>query len=283
MMYYIENEPQEARYARELILQEYGDIEFEEEGHIYTLHGQVIETTISGLGHRFEQRPFNAEEAAARYALKNGKTPEYWIAQWEANSERATTLGTKVHEYGESLAYILNGLSPDMILESARGQYDEASRYIKPLHDKEKAAAQFLGKLPDNYHLVLNEARVYSGKNPDPAMNISELICGTFDMLYWDDGKGDPAKAGYVLLDYKTNKSLTSDYNRRNSYCLAAPFGDLYEESLGIYTIQLSAYQMLLEDIGIKIKNRILVWLKDDGNCQLVAVPDVSARLRKIL
>lgn len=282
-MYYIENEPREAREARELILREYGDIEFEEEGHIYTLHGQVIETTISGLGHRFEQRPFNAEEAAARYASRKGETPEYWIAQWKANSERATTLGTKVHEYGESLAYILNGLSPDMILDSARSQYDEASRYIKPSHPKEQAAAYFLGRLPDNYHLVLNEARVYSGKNPDPAMNISELICGTFDMLYWDDGKGDPAKAGYVLMDYKTNKCLESEYNRNNHNYLAAPFSDLYEESLGIYTIQLSAYQMLLEDIGIKVKNRILVWLKDNGQCELKAVPDVSARLRKIL
>lgn len=282
-MYYIENEPREAREARELILREYGDIEFQEEGHIYTLHGQVIETTISGLGHRFESRPFNTELQAERYAARHGQTAEYWKAQWAANSLRATTLGTKTHEYGESLAYVLNGLPEGMILESARGQYDAEKKDIIPAHPKEQAAAYFLKKLPPSYHLVLNEARVYSGKNPDPARNIKELICGTFDMLYWDDGNGDPGKAGFVLLDYKTNNSLTSKYNRDWGTYLLPPFDDIFEENLGIYTIQLSAYQMLLEDIGIRLKNRILVWLKDDGTCDLVPVQDVSARLRKIL
>lgn len=282
-MYYIENEPREAREARELILREYGDIEFQEEGHIYTLHGQVIETTISGLGHRFESRPFDTELQAARYAERHGETPEYWKAKWAANSLRATTVGTKTHEYGESLAYVLNGLPEDMILESARSQYDPVKKDIIPSHKKEEAAAYFLKRLPESYHLVLNEARVYSGKNPDPAKNIKELICGTFDMLYYDDGAGNPAKAGFVLLDYKTNSSLTNDFNRKYGTCLLHPFDDIYEENLGMYTIQLSAYQMLLEDIGIKLKSRILVWLKDDGTCQLVAVPDVSDRLRKIL
>ena len=282
-MYYIENEPQEAREARELILREYGDIEFQEEGHIYTLHGKVIETTISGLGHRFESRPFDTELQAQRYAAKHGNTAEHWKQVWAANSLRATTLGTKTHEYGESLAYVLNGLPEEMILESARSQYAPERKDIIPSHPKEEAAAYFLKKLPKSYHLVLNEARVYSGKNPDPARNIKELICGTFDMLYWDDGNGDPAKAGFVLLDYKTNSSLISDYARKWSTCLLPPFDDIYEEQLGIYTIQLSAYQMLLEDIGIRLKNRILVWLKDDATCQLVPVPNVSERLRKIL
>ena len=282
-MYYIENEPQEARDARELILREYGDIEFREEGHIYTLHGRIIETTISALGHRFEQRPFDAQAMAVKHAEKHGNTPEYWIGEWEKISKKATTIGTKVHEYGESLSYVLNGLPEDMILESARGQYDAVARDITPVHPKERAAAEFLKKLPKNYHLVLNEARVYSGKNPDPQKNISELICGTFDMLYWDDGNGNPEKAGFVLLDYKTNGTLTNDFNRKFNNYLAAPFYDLYEESLGLYTIQLSAYQMLLEDIGIQIKARILVWLKEDGHCELVALPNVSDKLRNIL
>lgn len=282
-MYYIENEPREAREARELILREYGDIEFQEEGHIYTLHGQVIETTISGLGHRFESRPFDTETQAVRYAAKHGETPEYWKEVWAANSKRATTLGTKTHEYGESLAYVMNGLPEDMILESARGQYDAEKKDIIPSHPKEQAAAAFLKNLPKSYHLVLNEARVYSGKNPDPARNIKELICGTFDMLYWDDGNGDPAKAGFVLLDYKTNSTLISEYNRKWGTCLLPPFDDIFEESLGTYTIQLSAYSMLLEDIGIKLKNRVLVWLKDDCTYQLIPLADVSERLRRIL
>ena len=282
-MYYIENEPRDARDARELILRGFGDIDFQEEGHVYTLHGQVIETTISGLGHRFEARPFDTEMQAERYAQRHGKTAEYWKSEWEAKALRATTLGTKTHEYGESLSYILNGLPKEMILDSALLQYDSENNDITPSHPKEEAVALFLKKLPASYHLVLNEARVYSGKNPDQSKNIKELICGTFDMLYWYDGNGNPEKAGYVLFDYKTNSALQSDYNRKHGNFLLPPFNDIYEENLGMYTIQLSAYAMLLEDIGIKLMNRILVWLTDDGRCELIPVKDVSDRLRKIL
>ena len=102
-------------------------------------------------------------------------------------------------------------------------------------------------------------------------------------MLYWYDGNGNPEKAGYVLFDYKTNSALQSDYNRKHGNFLLPPFNDIYEENLGMYTIQLSAYAMLLEDIGIKLMNRILVWLTDDGRCELIPVKDVSDRLRKIL
>ena len=170
-----------------------------------------------------------------------------------------------------------------MILDSALLQYDSENNDITPSHPKEEAVALFLKKLPASYHLVLNEARVYSGKNPDPSKNIKELICGTFDMLYWYDGNGNPEKVGYVLFDYKTNSALQSDYNRKHGNFLLPPFNDIYEENLGMYTIQLSAYAMLLEDIGIKLMNRILVWLTDDGRCELIPVKNVSDRLRKIL
>lgn len=101
-------------------------------------------------------------------------------------------------------------------------------------------------------------------------------------MLYYRDGS-DGKPEGFVLMDYKTNQSLTSAYSRDHSKMLLPPFGDLYEEPLGDYTIQLSLYALMLEDIGINVLDRVLVWLKDDGTYETHSLPDVSDRLRKVL
>ena len=85
-----------------------------------------------------------------------------------------------------------------------------------------------------------------------------------------------------MILDYKTNANLANDYNRKWGRVLREPFADLTEEDLSLYTIQLSLYALMLQDIGIPIISRRIIWLKD-GEYQIVPVPDVSERLRGIL
>jgi hypothetical protein len=58
-----------------------------------------------------------------------------------------------------------------------------------------------------------------------------------------------------------------------------APFTDMYSESFGNYTLQLSAYQIPLEDIGLKVIARRIVWLKDDGTYELIPTKDVTKEL----
>ena len=201
-MFYVNDEPQMAAKARQLILDEFKDLEFYEEDHKYILNGRQL-PSVSGIGHRFISNPFDEQKQAAAYAQKNGRTADYWIQQWRCNSFRATTLGTKTHEFGESLSYLRNG-HPELIRPSVRAQYLERYNYLAPIHPKEEAVVKFFDELPSSYHLVLNEAKVYSGKNPDESQNLKEQICGTFDMLYWYDGGGHPSGAGFVIMDYKT-------------------------------------------------------------------------------
>ena len=281
-MYYIKNEPLEAVTARRDILEAFDDLEFYEEGHRYVLHGKEITQSVSGIGHRFIRYPFDEERQAERYAQRNGKTAAYWIRQWRCNSFRATTLGTKTHEYGESLGYLRAGL-PEKILPNIRIQFNEQYNYLAPIHPKEEAVLKFMRDLPQSMHLVLNETKVYSGKNPDESRNLKELICGTFDMLYWYDGDGDSSKAGYVILDYKTNNKLESEYNRTHYKTLLPPFDDMIEEDLSLYTIQLSLYALMLEDVGYKVIDRRIVWLTNEGEYKVISVPDVSEKLREII
>lgn len=281
-MFTIRGEPHIVTETREKILKAFEDLEFYEEGHKYLLHGQEITLSVSGVGHRFIREPFNEKLQATRYAQKHGKTAEYWIKQWKCNSFRATTLGTKTHAYGESLGYLRAG-HPELICPMIRPQYNETYNYLAPIHPKEEALLKFMDNLPGSYHLVLNETKVYSGKNPDASKNLKELICGTFDMLYYYDGDGNPSKAGFMILDYKTNASLYSDYNRKFGKTLLPPFSNMVEEDLSLYTIQLSLYALMLEDIGISIIDRKIVWLTNEGTYEVISVADVSSKLRKVL
>ena len=101
-------------------------------------------------------------------------------------------------------------------------------------------------------------------------------------MLYWFDGGGDASKAGFMVFDYKTNANITDDYSRQKNIMLLPPFDNMYQEALSEYTIQLSLYSLMLEDIGLKVIDRKLIWLKDE-TYEKVTVPDISAKLRKTL
>ena len=278
-MYTIAGEPSVVEEVRRKVLEAFENLEFYEEGHRYVLNGQTL-PSVSGVAHRFIKEPFDEQWQAMRYALKNGQTPEYWIQQWRQNSFRATRLGTKTHAYGESLGYLRAGM-PERICPSIRAQYMPEYGFLAPIHPKEEAVLKFMNEMPSSMHLVLNEAQVYSGKNPCEEQNLKERLAGTFDMLYYNDGS-DGQPEGFIILDYKTNANLTSEYNRKYGKMLREPFNCMTEEDLSLYTIQLSLYALMLEDIGIPIISRRIVWLKE-GEYQIVPVEDVSEKLRQTL
>lgn len=278
-MFNVANEPTVVTEARWHVLREFEDLEFFADGHRYLLQGKQL-PSVSNVAHRFIREPFDEQKQAARYAERHGGTPEYWIQQWRQNSFRATTLGTKTHAYGESLGYLRAGM-PERICPSVLAQYMPEYGFLAPIHPKEEAVLKFMNEMPSSMHLVLNEAMVYSGKNPCQERNLKEQLAGTFDMLYYNDGS-DGQPEGFMILDYKTNANLANDYNRKWGRVLREPFADLTEEDLSLYTIQLSLYALMLQDIGIPIISRRIIWLKD-GEYQIVPVPDVSERLRGIL
>ena len=70
---------------------------------------------------------------------------------------------------------------------------------------------------------------------------------------------------GYVIGDWKTNKTLIKEYNRTYGIMMEGVMSKYYDEPLSHYILQFNIYQRLLESIGIKIIDRMLLWLKDDG------------------
>ena len=276
----IEGEPNEVTKIRNKILKEFSDLEFIEEGHKYFLNGQQL-PSVSEVTHKFCAFPFDSEAQAARYAETHGETAQYWIDKWRFTSLKATTSGTLTHEFGESLGWLKNG-HPEFITDSCKPKYIKDKNWLIPTRPKEESVLKFYDELHPNLHFVLAETKVYTGKNKE-LTNLKQDYCGTFDILFYYEDPVNKENSGLCIFDFKTNKELKKDYSREVGKMLLPPFADLYDESLSYYTLQLSCYQIPLEDIGLKVIARRIVWLKDDGTYELIPLEDVTDRLREVL
>ena len=63
------------------------------------------------------------------------------------------------------------------------------------------------------------------------------------------------------------------------------PFDEMgfYEDPYHHYIIQLNLYQLGLMQLGLKIVDRCLIWLKEDGTYEKIKVPDITDKLLEIL
>ena len=83
------------------------------------------------------------------------------------------------------------------------------------------------------------------------------------------------ADAGYETMVFPMADTYLFDTKH------TIPFDDYVDESLSHYILQLSAYQIPLEDLGLKILARRIIWLKPDGTYEQISVPNVTERIRK--
>lgn len=86
-----------------------------------------------------------------------------------------------------------------------------------------------------------------------------------------------------LLVTHNTNKSLENPFNKMSGNTLLNPFSYMIDEPKSIYTIQLSLYQLGLEQLGYEIADRKIIWLKEDGNYEKISVPDVTKELINVL
>ena len=268
----VEGEPQVVADVRTRILSAFSDLEFVEEGHRYHI-GDMEVQSVSSFTQKFEHE-FDTDVRAVAYAEKNGGTPEYWKKVWKFKNLKATTTGTLVHSYAESMAWIKAG-HPENITPDNLCKWVPEYNWLIPTRGKEEAVMAFWKDIPEDFHIVLPETRIY---------NIGDTVkyAGTFDLLLWYECKDDPSKSGCVVVDWKTNAEIRKEYNRANGKMMFQPFDLLYNEPLGAYTIQLNLYSMALRKIGLKVVGRRVVWLKEDGTYELVKVGDVTDQLLSI-
>ena len=64
---------------------------------------------------------------------------------------------------------------------------------------------------------------------------------------------------------------------------MLAPFEALLDCPLNHYVVQLSYYQILLEQIGVKVSKRIIIWLGLDGKFTTIQTDDVTSIIKLTL
>ena len=259
-------EPKEIEEIRKHILSSFKELDFIEDGHKYFLNkddGTKIEmNSVSSVCHRFEPL-VDWDTIRDRKAKKLGISSEELKRQWREKNITSTSNGTLTHLFAESYMYFFMGQVdkiPSIIKDM---QYEDG--FLIPYGEKQMAVAKYYEDLNkvDNMWAVMPETKVYieSGNNPF-GMNLN--VSGTFDAL--------------SVRDWKTNASLLNSYNMSMGNTLLYPFdsGEFINQPKSMYTIQLSLYQLGLQQLGYEIGDRKLLWLTDSGEYFKIDVQDVT-------
>lgn len=271
-------EPKEIEEIRKHILSSFKELDLIEDGHKYFLNkddGTKIEmNSVSSVCHRFEPL-VDWDTIRDRKAKKLGISSEELKRQWREKNITSTSNGTLTHLFAESYMYFFMGQVdkiPSIIKDM---QYEDG--FLIPYGEKQMAVAKYYEDLNkvDNMWAVMPETKVYieSGNNPF-GMNLN--VSGTFDALFaFMDSKG---KLKLSVRDWKTNASLLNSYNMSMGNTLLYPFdsGEFINQPKSMYTIQLSLYQLGLQQLGYEIGDRKLLWLTDSGEYFKIDVQDVT-------
>lgn len=246
---------------RKKIVESFKGLTFIEEGHKYFL-GDKEFTCVSNVTHRFQEhtdwykKAF--ETSTNHFDDENSQyyrmTGEEIFKAWKDNSSRACTHGSERHEFGESCYWYMTGQF-DKILPAFKDRLTEDGGFLA-IHPKEEATVKFWEDLPVSFVPIAVENITYNKK-----LNYS----GTFDMLFYYDAELDGKsadKSGFVIFDYKTNKDLYKNFQEKK---LLPPFQELLDMPCNLYKLQLSLYQLNLEQLGFKVIGRRLIWLRPDG------------------
>ena len=248
--------------CRTTILEKFGNIKFLEEGHQYFI-GKQEYIPVSHIIKEYEP-VVDWDQKAADYAAKWHKKKEDVQRDWKLNNLKSTISGTRTHYFGESYTNLLIG-HPELICEQNKAQYIKEYNTLVSTYPKEDAIKKFYDELESNLHPIGAEFKLSTQYIQD-----ARPICGTCDLLFYDSERD-----GYVIGDWKTNKSLIKEYSRTNGIHMMGHMSKFIDEPLSHYTLQFNIYQRLLESIGIKIIDRMLVWLKDDSTYEKISIQKI--------
>lgn len=258
--------------VREYLFEKFGDISFIEESHQYFIDEQEY-TPVSSIIEEYEEYvdwDKKAHDYAKKYVLDVNEVKK----KWKLNNLRATISGTRVHEFGESYVNVMLG-HPELICKGTKKQYIKEYNTLVPTCPKEEAIISFYKELNEGQMIKLYPVGTEL-KLSTKYIKGARPICGTTDVLFW--GQGDFGEKGFVIGDYKTNKSLYNDYKRTFNETMKYPFNHFVDDAFSHYVLQFNLYQRMLESVGVKIIDRVLIWLKEN-EYERIFIPKLSDEL----
>lgn len=204
-------------------------LRFIEKSHEYFIDNKKTSISVSGLVKSLIEEP-DWDNIAKAIAKRDKKTKESVLAEWALKNKIACDNGTKTHDFAQKL-------NPDS----------------KPDTNKELAVVKFWDDLenknPGRYILVGREKEMYHKLYRFP---------GTCDFILYDK-----LTTFFIVGDYKTNEDLFKNYKEKR---LLPPFDFLLDCPYNHYQVQLSFYQLLIEQLNYFISERWIIYLEQNSD-----------------
>lgn len=237
----------------------FGDFKFFENGHYYEYKGKRVGISVTRLIEEYTNE-FDAQTVAEKVAIKQNKTVQEVLDEWDYKNKFACEKGSTCHEYAQTL-WSEEEWSPKM--------FDNSVEYENAICKIFKQADNFYEDYQDHLEHLADEFVVGS---------LEYDICSAIDHLFINKLTG-----GLVLVDYKTN----SDIHKTEKYAkdMKVPLQHLKDFTLTHYHIQLSIYKYLVEKYtNLKIEEMFIVYFSENiENYEIIGIPYLKKEVEKIL
>ena len=218
----------------------YSGLTFDEESHKYFVKGVLIGKSVSVLIKDF-CLPFNRDFLSLQVAKKRGISQEEVLAEWDEAAQIAIKKGKEAHLFGELYPF---------------------NRELRPQSEYEIAIMKFWSDLPPYIKPLATELQMYHKE---------KFYAGTADIILYNEKTNK-----LIIGDYKTNKDLFKNFKGQR---LTGRFSNFLDNPFNKYQLQLSYYQILLEQTGVEVSGRKLIWLSPN-NYKMYDCQDLTQYLK---
>lgn len=216
--------------------------------HKYTLDGEHF-ISVTQFISKFH-KPFETDRLSKKKAEEAGVSQEEILAEWKKLNDRANEIGTATHNWIENYY--------NRVFQELPSDIDVIDRINK----FNVAYSKWLYKLQP----IKFEQRIFSRKLK---------IAGMMDSLFMYNGN-------VFILDWKTNKVFSHDEHDKGRFeNLLEPFNEYYKNHLNEYSIQVSLYKYILQEVGIEVKACYLLHIGPDMEAVMYKAHDFSNLLEQ--
>lgn len=241
----------------------FGDFKFYPDDHHYEYKGQRIGISVTRLIEEYTNE-FDAEAIAEKVAIKENKSIQEVLDEWEYKNKFSCAKGSICHEFAQHLwsgnEWLWSGFGRDeyegeIFSHTCDLIFEQAHNF----HEDYKGRLEHLA---DEFVIGSEE------------YNIASAI----DHLFLNKLTG-----GLVLVDYKTNSDIHK--NERYAKDMKIPLQHLKDTTLNHYYIQLSIYKYLVEKYtNLKIEEMFIVYFSENiENYEIIEIPYLKEEVKKIL
>ena len=241
------------------------DFVFFEDDHHYEFKGERVGISATRLIEEYANE-FNKYEIAEKCAIRDNKSVDEILSEWQYKNDFACVKGSTCHEYAQSL---WSGADYTPLKFDNSIAFTESVEKIRQQADNfKKDYADILEHLADEFIIGSDEF--------DIASAIDHLFINKFTR-------------GLVLVDYKTN-SILKGYNddvknRKYEKKMKVPLNHLRDNSLVHYYIQLSIYKYLIEKYSdLEVEDMFIVYMSENiENYEIIEIPYLKNEVEKML